>query len=175
MGTVIDHTDSQGNLVSKEYKGNLHIISDKGGEITLNNQIKNLNLVHKSGTLRLNTFVDKLADGASILQNVNLTFSPDGNDSIRFDLANGKLDNLLINNLSITEPTGDQKLLIALDVDLNQGLSDFFEVKGGSTGTLKFDTDHFELNIIDDGNADKFQLIGGVPDSFLTGELVQFF
>ena len=97
-----------------------------------------------------------MADGASILQNVNLTFSPDGNDSIRFDLANGKLDNLLINNLSITEPTGDQKLLIALDVDLNQGLSDFFEVKGGSTGTLKFDTDHFELNIIDDGNADKF-------------------
>ncbi len=172
-GTVIDHTDSQGNLASKEYKGNLHIISDKGGEITLNNQIKNLNLVHKSGTLRLNTS-DKLADGASILQNVNLTFSPDGNDSIRFDLANGKLDNLLINNLSITEPTGDQKLLIALDVDLNQGLSDFFEVKGGSTGTLKFDTDHFELNIIDDGNADKFQLIGGVPDSFLTGELVQF-
>ncbi len=96
-----------------------------------------------------------------------MIFKPANGNDIRFDLANGKLDNLLIRNLSITEPTGDQKLLIALDVDLNQGKSDFFNVSGTTTGSLKFDADHFELNIINDGSADKFQLISSSNPNFI--------
>ena len=70
---------------------------------------------------------NKLADGNPILDNVNLVFNPDGNDDIRFDLQNGKLDTLNIRNLTIKEPAGEQKLVVAIDVDLKQGKSDFFQ------------------------------------------------
>lgn len=166
---VIDDGIEGANIANANLK-----ITANGGEIALNNEIKNLILTHQSGTLLLNAN-NKLADGASILNNVDLIFKPANGNDIRFDLANGKLDNLLIRNLSITEPTGDQKLLIALDVDLNQGKSDFFNVSGTTTGSLKFDADHFELNIINDGSADKFQLISSSNPNFLSGELIQFY
>ena len=46
-----------------------------GGSITLNNQVKNLILTHQSGTLLLTG--DKISNGASILQDVDLFISPD--------------------------------------------------------------------------------------------------
>lgn len=170
----------------KTYKGNLVITSAKGAEISLNNQVKNLNsLTHKSGTLLLN-HGNKLAEGVPILDNVDLIFDPgrklhfmqgemvdNGESDIRFDLQNGKLDTLNIRNLTINEPTIG-KLVVAIDVDLNQGKSDFFNISEQINGVILFDADHFELNILQDGDADKFQLLSRGDSSFFKGENVQF-
>ncbi len=172
-GTIIDIQDSHGNVIKREYKGKLNIVSNGGGEIALNNTVKNVILTHKSGTLLLN-HGNKLADGNPILDNVNLVFNPDGNDDIRFDLQNGKLDTLNIRNLTIKEPAGEQKLVVAIDVDLKQGKSDFFNISEQIDGVILFDSDHFELNILADGDADKFQLLNRGDSSFFKGENVQF-
>lgn len=157
----------------REYKGTVQIVSSDGGEVALNDQVKNLNLIHKSGTLLLN-HGNRLQDGKAILENVNLTFAPNGGGDIKFDLMNGKLDTLNINDLTIDAPTGDQKLVVAIDVDLNQGKSDFFNVQGTINGEVLFDSDHFELSIIEDGDADKFRLLSRGDSSFFKGENVQF-
>lgn len=167
----LDIANAKLNVISGRSKDDVPY----GGSISLNNEVKNVQLTHKSGTLLLN-HNNKLADGAAILNNVDLKFQPDGGNNLRFDLANGKMDNLLIRNLSITEPKGDQKLLIALDVNLKDGTSDFFNVEGTITGGFKFDAEHFEFNIVEEGTADKFQ-ISNREDIFTAtgkGEVVQY-
>ncbi len=158
-------------------KARLEYTTSNDGTVVFNGEIKNLTFTHDAGTLLLN-HGDKIPDGVPIFNNVDLLIKPgqgswQGDSDLRFDLANGKLDTLIIRNLTVLEPKDDRKMVIALDVDLNQGKSDFFNVTGSTTGTLKFDTDHFELNILDTGDADSFQMFNGVPSDFLTGELVQ--
>lgn len=166
----------EGASADKMSDANVTYRTNYGGTLVLNNEVKNLVLTHASGNLLLN-HGDKLADGVPILNNVDLLIKPgDGGfnkKDLRFDLANGKLDTLLIRNLTITEPNGDQKLIIALDVDLNQGKSDFFNVSGTATGGIKLDAEHFEFNIID-GDAESFQLISGAGADFLTGGFTQY-
>jgi len=144
-----------------------------GGSITLNNQVKNLILTHQSGTLLLTG--DKISNGASILQDVDLFISPDNSGAdLKFNLANGKIDKLLIRNLSITKPTGEQKLLIALDVNLKEGISDYFEVTQAMSGNIAFNSDYFEFNILEDGDADKFQLFNRDFPFSENGEVIQY-
>ena len=152
----------------------LQIISMGGGDIELNNEIKNVSLTHKSGTLVLNGS-NMLAEGASILNNVDLTFAPDGESDIRFDIANGKIDNLNIRNLNIQNTNGEQKMTIAFDADLKEGQSDLFNVSGQMTGGIDFDSDHFEVNILENGDAEGFQLFNKITNGFrFDGELVQY-
>ncbi len=174
---IID--DSIEGNPDKINKSKLEYSSSTGGTAVFNGEVKNIAFTHEAGTLLLNRG-DKIADGVPIFNNVDLLIKPgDGNwkrDTVdlRFDLANGKLDKLIIRNLTITEPKGDQKMMIALDVDLNQGKSDFFDISGTVTGGIKFDADHFEFNILDDGEVDGFQLLSKAEPDFLTGELIQF-
>lgn len=157
-------------------KSKVEYVTNYGGTLELNNKIKDLVFVHQSGNLLLNR-ENKLAGSEAIFENVDLSLTPgsggyDGTD-LRFDLANGKLDTLLIRNLTVTEPGGDQKMTIALDVDLSQGKSDFFNVSGTATGGMILDAEHFEFSIID-GDAESFQLVSGVGEGFLTGGFTQF-
>ncbi len=158
-------------------KSKVEYVTNYGGTLELNNKIKDLVFVHQSGNLLLNR-ENKLAESEAIFENVDLSLTPGsgGYDrtDLRFDLANGKLDTLLIRNLTVTEPASDsQKMIIALDVDLSQGKSDFFNVSGTATGGMILDAEHFELNIID-GDAESFQLINGAGEGFLTGGFTQF-
>lgn len=146
-------------------------IQANGGSVEFNDEVKNLVLTHTSGTLELNK-ADKIANGGSILNNVDLLLKPASKKDIRLDMQNEKIDNLKIRNFSVTNPTAGNKIVIAMDVDLKDGVADNFEVTQGMSGKLQFDAEHFELNIIEDGDSDKFQLFNRAFD--IEGEVVQF-
>jgi len=132
------------------------------GNVTFNDKVQNVNLTLKSGELKLNDVETRVTTTDAILDNVKLTLN-----SGKLNMKNGEVD-----TLNITDFTAKEDVSIAFDADLASGQSDNFNVSGTMKGGLKFDAEHFDVNLID-GDAEGFQLFNKLDSGFsLAGDSV---
>ncbi|MDE6138795.1 MAG: hypothetical protein K2F57_04925, partial [Candidatus Gastranaerophilales bacterium] len=145
------------------------------GDVIFNNQVKNVGVTLKGGELTLNqsrnTYlpVDESKKApVPIFKNVDLTL-----EAGTLNVQNGKIDTMELRNFYALNPDGEVK--IAIDADLAQGTSDIFDVAAEITGTLKFDAEHFDVNIIN-GGTNSFKLFNRGSEQLVIngGSVIQY-
>ncbi len=146
-----------------------HSAIDVNGDVEFNAQVKNVTLALNGGTLSLNAGENTNFDGTSpILNNVDLIL-----ESGKLDLQNGNLDILNIRHFNATNSEGS--IILAIDANLAEGKSDLFDVEGEMYGSLNFDAEHFDINILKEGNK-SFNLFSKGADTltFVGDSVIQY-
>ncbi len=132
------------------------------GDVTFNDKVQKVDLTLTKGELKLNDTETRTTTTDAILDNVKLTLNGG-----KLNMQNGETD-----TLNITDFKAKENVSIAFDADLASGKSDNFNISGTMTGGLKFDAEHFDVNLID-GEAEGFQLFNKVDSGFsLAGDSV---